>query len=114
MAVETAMVTKTISGQDEDKLFRPPWWGRGDDVRQQRRDETKRRGRGVRLRDDFMQRAAGEPAIGKASIQRRQPERENLVNIRRARQQATQFLHDSGAVARHGSDGGLSPQHVQN
>ncbi len=83
-------------------------------VRQQRRDETKRSGRGVRLGDDFMQRAAGEAAVGKARIQRGQPERESLVNIRRAGQQATQFLHDGGAVARRGSDSGLSPQHVQN
>jgi hypothetical protein len=83
-------------------------------VRQQRRDETKRRGRGVRLGYDFMQRAAGEPAIGKASIQRGQPESESLVHIRRAGQQAAQFLHDSGAVTRRGSDGGLSPRHVQN
>jgi hypothetical protein len=83
-------------------------------MRQQRRDETKGGGRGVRLGDDFMQRAAGEAAIGKARIQRGQPESENPVNICRARQQATQFLHDCSAVARRGNDGGLNPQHVQN
>ncbi len=83
-------------------------------VRQQRRDETKRGGRGVRLGYDFMQRAAGEAAIGKARIQRRQAESECLVNIRHAGQQEAQFLHDGGAVARRGSDGGLSHRHVQN
>jgi hypothetical protein len=28
MAVKAAMVTKTVSGEDEDKFFRFPWWGR--------------------------------------------------------------------------------------
>lgn len=128
-AVKTAMVAKAVSGEDEydftlplqgrvkrERLIcgSPVTRGRGDDARQQRRDETQRSGRGVRLGHDFMQRAAGEAAIGKARIQRRQPERESLVNIRRAGQQAAQFLHNSGAVARRGCDGGLSPRHVQN
>jgi hypothetical protein len=85
-----------------------------EDMRQQRRDEAKGGGRGVRLGDDFMQRAAGEAAIGEARIQRGQPESENPVNIRRAGQQAAQFLHDGGAVARRGNDGELSHRHVQN
>ncbi len=89
MAVKAAMVVKAVTGEDEDELFGSPWWGRGEDVRKQCRDKAKRSGGGVRLGDDFMQRAAGESAIGKASIQRGQPERERLVNICRAGQQAT-------------------------
>jgi hypothetical protein len=85
-----------------------------EDVRQQRRDETQRSGRGVRFGDDFMQRAAGETAVGQAGIQRRQTESESFVDIRRAGQQAAQFLHDCGAIAHRGNDGGLSPRHVQN
>jgi hypothetical protein len=146
MAVKPAMVAKAVSGEDEDKFFRPPLWGRGDViarspegatkqsriqcirpldrfaslamtsryVSQQRRDETERSGRGVRLGYDFMQPAAGETAIGKARIQGGQAESKNPVNIRRAGQQAAQFLHDGGAISRRGNDGGLSPRHVQN
>jgi hypothetical protein len=114
VAVKPAMVAKAVSGEDEEKFFRFSWWGRGDDVRQQRRDETKRSGHGLRRRHDFMQPAAGEAAIGKTRIHRGQAEGESLVNIRRAGQQTAQFLHDSGTMARRGTDGGLSQRHVQN
>ncbi len=83
-------------------------------VRQQCRDETDCSGRGLRLRHDFMQRAAGKPAIGKARIKRREAESESFATIRGAGQQAAQFLHDSGAIARRGNDGGLSHRHAQN
>jgi hypothetical protein len=43
-------------------------------VRQQGGDETERRRRGLRLGDDFMERAAGQAAIGQARIHAGQAE----------------------------------------
>jgi len=79
MAMRPAVIAQAVSREDEEERSRARVSGRESgrkgDTSQQRRQESECRRRGACLRDDFMQRAAGKPALRQMAIDGGEAER---------------------------------------
>jgi hypothetical protein len=79
VAMRPAVIAQAVSREDEEDWASARVSGRESgregDTSQQRRQESERRRRGACLRDDFMQRAAGKPAMRQMAVDGGKPER---------------------------------------
>jgi hypothetical protein len=97
MSGKPAMLAQPIGRNDEDERAARRQAGKNG------HDEAEGGGDGAfRLGHDFMERAAGQAALGQVGIKRGKAEGQGAApGLLGGPDQATQFLHDGGAVSRH-------------